>query len=62
MLAAPCRRARTVTGGAIGREALDCRHGGGGAVIKPGEALHRNRCHCRIEALDAARDCVILSP
>jgi hypothetical protein len=40
-----CRRcARTVAGGAIGRDALDCRHGGerrqhqGG---EPGEALHR---------------------
>jgi hypothetical protein len=43
----PCRRARTVAGGAIGREALDAAAVASGAGIKPGEALYR-------EALDAA--------
>ncbi len=60
----PCRRARTVTGGAICPEALDCRHGSGRRRIKPGEALHRNRCHwphrsarCRPRPASYCRPC-----
>jgi hypothetical protein len=41
---APCRRAGTDAGGAIGREALDCRRGGErrqDQAGRGGEALHR---------------------
>jgi len=43
-LDAPCRRARTDAGGALGREALDAGAVASGAKIKPGvpgDALHR---------------------